>query len=196
MGPVTAARLSLAAAAVALGAVPAAAGAPATAVIVVRPDTLLHLAGTDMYCTVLKQGAVSGVVCAHYPGAPHSSVPKGYSVVATEKAVAVEPPGGRTPVYGDAEPPLGSEAAVAGGSPHRAPVTVGVDELAAVGGTHMAVFATPAVGGGSAIAVVYLNARYQPLVGTYTIGISNHYVTVVKVTGATTTSVVYRHAVY
>ena len=196
MGPVTAARLLLAAAAVALGAAPVAAAFPATGVIVVRPDTLLHLAGTDMFCTVLKQGALSGVACAHYPNAPRSSVPKGYSVVATEKGVVVEPPGGSTPVYGDAEPPFASQPTVSGGSPHKTPVTLGVDELAAVGGTHMAVFATPAVGGGSALAVVYLNGRYQPLIGTYTIGISNHYVTVVQVTGAKTTKVVYRHAVY
>jgi hypothetical protein len=60
----------------------------------------------------------------------------------------------------------------------------------------MAVFATPAIGGGNAIGVVYLNRRYQPLIGTYTVGISDHYVTIVEVTGAKTTKVVYRHAVY
>jgi hypothetical protein len=192
--PATAARLLLAAAAVALGVAPAA--AQATGVIVVRPDTLLHLAGTDMYCNVLKEGAVSGVACAHYPDAPRSSVPRGYSLVATEKGVVVEPPGGSTPVYGDVEPPLASEPVLAGGSAHPAPLTLGVNELAAIGGTHMAVIVTPAVGGGTAIGVVYLDRSYHPVPRTYTIGISDHFVTIAEVTGGKTTKVVYRHAVY
>jgi hypothetical protein len=175
---------------------PIAAAAPASGVVIVRPQTLLHLTGTDMYCSVLKQGSVVGVACAHYPDAPRSNARKGYAVVATEKGVVIERPGSAKPSVGYAEPALASVAPIAGQATRSTAIGLSVDDIAAVVGTHMGVFATPAVGGGNALGVVYLNAKYEPLIGTYTVGISNRYVTIIRVSSATTTKVVYRHAVY
>jgi hypothetical protein len=81
----------------------------------------------------------------------------------------------------------------------RAPTVLqmaGSDVCAFVGGTHMAVVVAPAKGGGNAIGVLYLDGKGNAVVGTSTIGISNHAVTIVEVTGPTTTRVLYRHAVY
>jgi hypothetical protein len=179
-----------------LGAAPAAGAARASNVIVVKPDTLVHLNGSDMYCTVLKQGATLGVACFHDPGGPTSNVRKGYAAVATEVGVAVEPDGTNTPSKGFQQPSLKKFGLISGGSPHSAPINVGANEVIGVSGTHMAVFTTAAVGGGTAIGVVYVTPQFKTIIGAYSVGISNHYVTMVKVTGNGKTKVVYRHAIY
>jgi hypothetical protein len=182
--------------AAALVAATAAGAARASNVIVVKPNSFVHLKGSDMYCTILKQAGTIGVACFHDPGGPSSNVREGYATVATEKGVAVEPPGTNTPSAGYKQPSLRKFAAISGGSAHSAPIEVGVNAVIGVSGTHMAVFTTPAVGGGTAIGVVYVDPRYRTLIGAYSIGISNHYVTMVQITGNNKTKVVYRHAVY
>jgi hypothetical protein len=159
----------------ALAAVPASAASNA---MVVKPDTLLHLAGTDMYCTVLKQATTLGVACFHDPGGPSSNVRKGYAVVGTEEGVAIEPPGTNTPSKGYRLPSLAKFGKFAGGAAHSAPVDMGVNQVAAVSGSHMAVVTAAAKGGGNAIGVTYLDPKYRTIVGTFT------------------SRVVYRHNVY
>jgi hypothetical protein len=165
-------------------------------VIVVKPDSFVHLKGSDMYCTILKQGGTVGVACFHDPGGPRSNVRKGYATVATEKGVAVEPPGTNTPSAGYKQPSLKKFSPISGGSAHSRPIEVGDNAVIGISGTHMAVFTTPAIGGGTAIGVIYVDPRYRTLIGAYSIGISNHYVTMVQITGNNKTKVVYRHAVY
>lgn len=81
-----------------------------------------------------------------------------------------------------------------GGRPLR--LTLHVDDIVAIGETHMILTVTPADGGGLAIGVVYVNAHGDPIPRTYAIGISDHYVTVVRwdASGRHATRV-YRHAV-
>jgi hypothetical protein len=187
---------ALVAAAAALTGASVAGAAPAGKAMAVRPDTLVHLKGSDMYCTVLKQGTTIGVACFHDPGGPSSNVRKGYAAVATEEGVAVEPSGSNTPSAGYKQPSLKKFGVISGGSAHAEPIDVGDNAVIGVSGTHMAVFTTPAVGGGTAIGVVYVNPGYRTIIGAYSVGISNHYISMVEVTGVDKTRVVYRHAVY
>jgi hypothetical protein len=165
-------------------------------VITVRPDTVLRMSDSDIYCTVLEERGTSSVACFHDPGGPDSRVRKGYAIVATEAFVAVEPPTSTKPIAHSLEPSLAAQPVFAGGASHRRLVDLAFGDAAAVGGTHMAVFVTTAKGGGDAIGVLYLDGKDQPIVGTYSIGISNHYVTIVEVTGPRKSRVTYRHAVY
>jgi hypothetical protein len=180
-----------------VAALAAAAGAAhAGNVIVVKPDTLVHLNGTDMYCTVLKDGKTVGIACFHDPGGPSSNVRKGYAAVATEEGVAIEPSGSNTPTAGDKQPLLKKFAVITGGAARSEPIDVGANAVIGVSGTHMAVFTTPAVGGGTAIGVIYVTPQYRTIIGAYSVGISNHYITIVQITGNSKTKVVYRHAIY
>jgi hypothetical protein len=183
-----------------LAALVACLGTPAPAgaakVITVRHDSVLHLKGSDIYCTVLKQGASSSVACFHDPGGPTSSVRKGYAIAANDAYVAVEPSGSTRPVAHRLEPSLAAEPTFSGGTPHSTLVQLDLNDLAAVGGTHMAVVVASATGGGRAIGVLYLDGKDQPIVGTYSVGLSDSYVSIVRVTGPARSKLMYRHSVY
>jgi hypothetical protein len=172
------------------------AGAARTAVITVKPSTVLQMAGSDIYCTVIKQSIGNAVACFHDPGGPSSNVRKGYAIAAFDRFVAVEPPGSTRPVKSVAEPPLSSYPANKGGSGHRSVVKLKIGDGAFISGTHMTVAVAAAKGGGNAIGVIYLDDKGNPIAGTSTIGISNHFVTIVKVTGPTSSKVLWRHSVY
>ncbi len=60
----------------------------------------------------------------------------------------------------------------------------------------MAVAVEPAAGGGNAIGVLYIDSKGHPIVGSFTVGISNKFVTIVKVTGASKSKRIFRHSVY
>jgi hypothetical protein len=185
-----------AALAVASAALVGAGSAGAAKAVVVKAPTVLHMTGSDIYCTVIQEGAAPAVACFHDPGGPSSNVRKGYAIAAFDGFVAVEPPGTTHPNRTVAQPKLTTYPANKGGSAHRAVLTLSKGQGAFVSGTHMAIVVAPAKGGGNAMGVIYLDGKGNPVVGTSTIGISNHAVTIVKVTGPGTTRVVYRHAVY
>ena len=190
-----AARLA-AAFAVASAAIVAAGSAGAANLITVKAPTVLQMAGSDIYCTVIEEGAAPAVACFHDPGGPRSNVRKGYAIAAFDGFVAVEPPGTTHPNRTVAQPKLTTYPARKGGSAHRAVVKLSKGQGAFVSGTHMAIVVASAKGGGNAIGVIYVDGKGDPVIGTSTIGISNHAVTIVKLTGPRTSRVVYRHPVY
>jgi len=178
-------------------AVIAVAGARDAGVVTVKAPTVLQMAGSDVYCTVIKESIGNAVACFHDPGGPSSNVRKGYAIAAFDRFVAVEPPGTTRPTKTVPQPAaLTRYPGNKGGSEHRNVVKLGSGDVALVGGTHMAIVVAPAKGGGNAIGVIYLDGKGHPVVGTSTIGISDHYVTIVKVTGPRTSKVLYRHSVY
>ena len=165
-------------------------------VTVLAPSTL-HMTGSDLYCTALKEASGPVVACFHDPGGPSSSVRKGYAIAAGDAGVAVEPTGSTTPVESVLQPSsLSKVTGIGGGRVSKAIIELGLGDVAGVGGTHMAILVTAAKGGGNAIGVVYLDGKGNPIVGTYTIGISNQYVTIVQITGVQKSKTTYRHAVY
>jgi hypothetical protein len=174
----------------------AAAAASPNHVYTVRPSSYLHMKGTDVYCTVLTETGGPVVACFHDPGGPTSSKRKGYAIAASDALAAVEPTGSNTPVVLKRQPSLAKLPIFGGGKAYKSIIDLGLNDVATVGGTHMAVLVTSATGGGNAIGVIYVDGNSNPVVGTYTIGISNHYVTIVQVTGPQKTKVTYRHAVY
>jgi hypothetical protein len=170
--------------------------AGAAKLITVKAPTVLQMAGSDIYCTVIQEGTSPAVACFHDPGGPSSNVRKGYAIAAFDAFVAVEPPGTTRPNKTVKEPKLAVYPASKGGKEHRTVLKLAEGEGAFVSGTHMAVVVAPARGGGHAVGVIYLDGKGNPVVGTSTIGISNNAVTIVKVTGPKTAKVVYKHAVY
>ena len=174
----------------------AAGPAGAAKVITVKAPTVLQMAGSDIYCTVIGEGAAPAVACFHDPGGPSSNVRKGYAIAAFDEFVAVEPPGTTRPNKSVKQPRLTAYPAAGGGKEHRTVVRLSTGDGALVSGTHMAVVVAPANGGGNAMGVIYLDGRGNPVVGTSTIGISNNAVTIVKVTGPKSSKVLYKHAVY
>jgi hypothetical protein len=176
-------------AALAIPAAWAASSARTSKVITVLPTTILHLAGTKIYCSVNKN---STVACFHLK----SQRRDGYAIVASDKFVAVEPTGSTKPVFLRLLKSLKVLPVFSGGHPGgNLPLEMNKGDVAAVGKTHVSVLASTAKGGGLAMGVVYLDGRNLPISGTYAIGISDHFVTVVKVVGPQKTQVVYRHAV-
>ena len=170
--------------------------AGAAKVIVVKAPTVVQMTGSDIYCTIIEEGASPAVACFHDPGGPTSNVRKGYAIAAFDGFVAVEPPGTTRPNKTVAQPKLTAYPANKGGSEHGSVVKLATGDGVLVSGTHMAVVVEPAKGGGNAIGVLYLDGKGNPVVGTSTIGISNNAVTIVKVTGPKTVKVLYKHAVY
>jgi hypothetical protein len=163
-------------------------------VITVVPDTVIQLTGTDIYCTVVKSSVGSAVACFHDPSGP-SGPRKGYALAASDKFAAVEPQGSNTPVAEKLQPSLAGVASFSGGSASNTIVKLGLNDIAAVGGTHMAIFVSKAKGGGNAIGVIYLNGKDTPIPGTYTVGLSNQFITIVQFVTSTKTKVTYQHSV-
>jgi hypothetical protein len=178
------------AAALALVPVSAAAKQPTVA-----SGAILRMGGSDIYCTVVKSGKVT-VACFHLPGGASSSKRKGWAIFGSDQYAGVTPPGTNTPKKLLFEPSFASVPAINGKPAHSQIIVMKLGDLAPVQGTHMGVYVSKAKGGGDAIGVIYLGKGGGPVTGEITAGISDHYVTLVKVTGANSTSVVYRHAVY
>ncbi|HUK44501.1 MAG TPA: hypothetical protein VLV28_04330 [Gaiellaceae bacterium] len=166
------------------------------ALITVKAPTVLHMSDSDIYCTVIKEGSTPAVACFHDPGGPTSKVRRGYALAAFDNFVAVEPPGSTKPVKSETEPSLASFPTITGGASHSKLVELSLNDGALVSGTHMAVAVETAKGGGNAIGVLFVDSKGDPIVGTSTVGISNHFITIVQVTGAMTSKVLWRHAVY
>jgi hypothetical protein len=186
----------LALALLAVAALPSAANAArASKTITVLPSTLIQMTGSDIYCSVLERSTGTIVACFHDPGGPTSSKSKGYAIAASDLFAGIERPGSTRTTILKSEPSLARVAVFSGGQSHKTLVQLGLDDVAAVGGTHMAVFVTTAKGGGNAIGVIYVDGSDNAVVGTYTAGISDHYVTLVKVVGVQKSKVVFRHAV-
>lgn len=165
-------------------------------VLTVKYDSVLHMNGTDVVCSVLRNGSSSTVACFHLPGGPSTTTRKGYAIAANEGVVAVEPSGSTTPVKVEREPSFDAQPMFTGGAAHSKLVNLALNGEVKIGGTNMAVIVTTAKGGGNAIGVIYLDGKEQPIVGAYVVGISNHYVTIVKVTGLSKAETVYRHSAY
>jgi hypothetical protein len=180
--------------ALAAGVLAAASPAGAAQVLTVRPHSLLHMNGTDVVCSV-DAVVTTTVSCFHLPGGPATKARKGYALTASESGISVLPPLGAKAVLHVAQPSLAAQPVIPGGSPATTLVNLALDDEAKIGGTHMAVIVAPAAGGGTAIGIVFLDAQGLPIVGTYSGGISNRYVQVVKVTGPATTQMTYRHGV-
>ncbi len=175
---------------------PTAAASTASKVVTVLPESFMHLKGSDLYCTVVKESVGPVVACFHDPGGPGSAKRKGYALAASDSFAAVEPPASNTPVKLKAQPSLKGIPVFRGGKARRTIIELGLNDLVAVGGTHMAVLVTTAKGGGNAIGVVYLDGNNSPIVGTYTVGISNHFITIVQISGPNKATAVYRHSAY
>jgi len=165
-------------------------------VLTVKHDTVLHMNGSDVVCSVLRNEASSTVACFHLPGGPSTTARKGYAIAANEGLVAVEPSGSTTPVKVEHEPSFDAQPMFAGGAAHSELVNLALNDEAKVSGTNMAVIVTPAKGGGNAIGVIYLDRNGLPILGSYVVGISNHYVTIVEVTGSQKAKTIYRHSAY
>src|SRR5262249_14041422 len=126
--------------------------AGAARVMKVDAPTVLQMAGSDVYCTVIKEPSGNAVACFHDPGGPTSKIRKGDAIAAFDQSVAVEPPGTTRPNKTVAQPKhLAGLPANAGGSRHSTVVKLGTGDGAFVKGTHMAVVVEPAKGGGNAI---------------------------------------------
>jgi hypothetical protein len=168
-----------------------------TSTIVVKAPTVLNMSGSDIYCSLNPQASGGPTVaCFHLPN-PAATKRKGYATVASEAFVAVEPPGTTRPNKLLPNPLLSSIPRIGGGSAHgNRVIALNLRDGALVSGTHMVVTVQPAKGGGNAMGVIYVDGKGNPIPGTYSIGISNHYVTIVKLSAKGTPAVVYRHSVY
>lgn len=171
--------------------------ANASKTTVVKPNTLIQLAGTDTYCTVLKEAKIgTSVACFHDPGGPSSNVRKGWAIAAADSLVVVEPSGSTTPVKGQKEPSFGSAQAITGGRAHNL-LVLHLNDIVEVAGTHMAIAAKPALGGGTGLVVADIDPHGKFIVGSYGVGIGDHYVAITKATSPSPPlPVVYQHPVY
>lgn len=167
-----------------------------TSVITARAPSYMHMTGSDIYCTVTKEPQGPSVACFHDPGGPSSSVRKGWAIVSLDDLVGVDAPGSVTPKKYAKEPSFASYPLITGGTSKTKILELKQGDGVLVSGTHMAVAVEPADGGGSAMGVLYIDSKGNPIVGSYTVGISNHFVTIVEVTGASTSKRIFRHSVY
>jgi hypothetical protein len=175
-----------------LVAIPAAAAGKQTTL---GPGAVVRLAGSDIYCTVVKTKTVVTVACFHLPAGASSSKRTGYAVFGSDLYAGVTPPGTNTPTKILPEPSFKSVPKVNGRVTSSKLVEINEGDLAPVQGTHMGILVTKAKGGGDAIGVVYIDASGGPIVGEITAGISNHYVTLSRVTGKSSSTVIYHHKV-
>lgn len=159
--------------------------------ITIRTETVVHLASTTIYCTLIKG---NNIACFHLNNSLDKRV--GYAIVAGEKLVAVEPTGSNKPVWlRQVSLPAGIPVFKGGQAHGKTSIDMRVGDVAYVAKTHMGIIATTAKAGGSAIGVVYLDSHKNPIAGTYAIGISDHYVTVGQFISARKNKQIYRHVV-
>jgi hypothetical protein len=185
----------LAAAAVAAFALAGPAAArDATKVIVVKPATLVQMTGSDIFCTVLKEGTTSAVACFHDPGGANSSVRKGRAIVATDSIIGVEPPGSNTPDVLKHQPSFGANPVFPGGASSSKVVTLVPNEVIEVGGTRMALLIKKFSDGGNTVIVTDIG-KTGLIDGSYTVGLGNKYALIARVAGSKFQSV-YQHAAY
>jgi hypothetical protein len=172
----------------------ATASARSASVITVKAPSELHLAGTDIYCTVGKAGTVTAIACSHFPKGP-AGKPKGLAVVSSDAVVVVESAG--KAIRTEHNPAsLAAISVITGGQASSSIVTLGLHQAAYISGTRMTVLVEPAKGGGNAIGVIFLDSKARPVPGSFSVGISNQFVTIIGVTAARAPKVVYQHTVY
>jgi hypothetical protein len=171
--------------------------ANASKTTVVKPNTLIELAGTDTYCSVLTEAKIgTTVACFHDPGGPSSNVRKGWAVAAADKLVVVEPAGSTTPIKAVKEPSFAKVPAITGGTALNL-LVLHLNDVAEVAGTHMAIAAKPALGGGAGLVLADINPQGQFIVGSYGVGIGGHFVAITKAASPSPPlNVVYQHPVY
>jgi hypothetical protein len=170
--------------------------ANASKTTVVKPNTLVHLQGTDTYCTVLRSRSIGvSVACFHDPGGPSSAVRKGWAIAAADKLVAVEPAGSTTPVKVTKEPSFAKVPPFMGGSAING-LVLHLHELAEVAGTHMGIAAEPAQGGGAGLVIADIDGKGKFIVGSYGAAIGDHFVAITKASPSQQLLVVYQHPVY
>ena len=97
-------------------------------VLTVKYDSVLHMNGTDVVCSVLKNSSSSTVACFHLPGGPSSTARKGYAIAANEGVVAVEPSGSTTPVKVEREPSFDAQPMFSGGAAHSKLVNLALND--------------------------------------------------------------------
>jgi hypothetical protein len=146
---------------------------------------------------VLKEAEIgTTVACFHDPGGPSSSVRKGWAVAAADKLVVVEPAGSTTAVKALREPSFGTVPAITGGATFHL-LVLNLRDVAEVAGTHMGVAAEPALGGGTGLVVADITRQGKFIVGTYGVGIGDHFVAITKASSPSPPlPVVYQHVVY
>ena len=172
------------------------ADAAASKTTVVKPNTLIQLAGTDTYCTVLPERSIgTTVACFHDPGGPTSSVRKGWAIAIADKIVVVEPAGSTTPVKALKEPSFRTVPAFTGGKAVNL-LVMHLHDLAQIAGTHMGIAAEPGQGGGTGLVVADLDGKGKFIVGSFAAAIGDHFVTIAKASPSQQLVVVYQHAVY
>jgi hypothetical protein len=170
--------------------------AHATKITVVKPDSLIHLQGTDTYCTVLRQRVIGvTVACFHDPGGPSSAVRKGWAIGVADSIVVVEPAGSNAVVKAMKEPSFAKVPAFKGGAA-LSRVVLHLHDLAEVAGTHMGIAAEPGEGGGAGLVVADLDGKGKFIVGSYGAAIGDHFVAITKASPSQQLLVVYHHPVY
>jgi hypothetical protein len=171
--------------------------ASASKTTIVKPDTIVQLAGTDTYCTVLLEKSIgTTVACFHDPGGPSSPVRKGWAIAAADKLVVVEPSGSTTPVKAVKEPSFASVPAFTGGTAMSL-LVLHLHDLAEVAGTHMGIAAEPGEGGGTGLVVADIDPHGRFIVGSYGVGIGDHFVAITKAASPSPPlNVAYQHPVY
>jgi hypothetical protein len=170
--------------------------AAASKQVTVGAGSIVRMTGSDIYCTVVKTGASTTVACFHLPGGASSSKRKGWAIFGSDQYAGVTPPGTNTPKKLLPEPSFASVPKASGRVTKSQFILVGPGDLAPVRGTHMGIYVTKTTSGGDVIGVIYLGPHGNPVAGEITAGIGNQYVTLVKVSGSGSPSLIYRHTVY
>jgi hypothetical protein len=168
-----------------------------SSLITVRAPSYMHMTGSDIYCTVTQESQGPSVACFHDPGGPSSSVRKGWAIVSLDDLVGVDTSKSTTPYKYAREPSFKGIPNIPGGTAKPKILELAPGDGVLIGGSHMAVSVeSGASGGGNAIGVLYIDSKQDPILGSYTVGISNHFVTIVQVTGASSSKRIFRHTVY
>jgi hypothetical protein len=170
--------------------------AEASKTTVVKPNTLIRLAGTDTYCTVLRESGIGPTVaCFHDPGGPTSPVRKGWAIAVADPLAVVEPAGSNKPVKAVREPSFAKVPPFKGGKAIGG-LVLHLHDLAEVSGTHMGIAAEPGQGGGVGLVVADIDGKGNFITGSYGAAIGDHFVTITKASPKQQLLVVYQHAVY
>jgi hypothetical protein len=161
----------------------------------VRPQTLLQMTGSDLYCTVLGLNGAPVVSCFHDPGGTRSSRRKGYAIAAGDELVGVEPTGSHTLIFFRLEPPQASAGFAGGAAKGDELVHLNQGDVVAMGGTHLLIGVKQFADAGKSVVVEFTDAHGDAIDGAYCIAISNRDVVIAKKTGSTYHTV-YEHHVY
>jgi hypothetical protein len=144
------------------------------------------MAGSNVYCTVLKESSGPTVAC-FLNSNPSSSTftRKGYAIVASDGLVGVEPSGSTRPVLIKTQPSFAKVPPIGGGKAYgeSRPVELGADEAIEVGGSHMMLLLKKFSSGGNSIVIVDIDAHGNLINGSYATAIGAANVVVARVSG-------------